>query len=296
MLARALLVAVVSIGIVGALVWRIPVHAQSDQNDREATTVSDRDLRAVEATISALQTSVAGQSTQIASLQTRLPSPTTAPATPALGTAPIPISNAFVVLYYYFVDDGKSTYVFGELQNVSRVPAIAPPIIFDFLDENGNSYGTDSVHPVYTWVPASGRMPFQSPSVMGGALRLGDWSSETVAAGEPYGDLTALDTSKLKVEGIPAEGSLDEYGVAEGSIHNTGDVSVGEVSVQTAIYDARQRFVGACWTLGGSPMIPPGKVVRFSVASGCGFLSAATESSQSKAMGPYFYRIILTVS
>jgi hypothetical protein len=283
-----------------AFAWTVPTRAQNEV------------ASGTEATISALETSVAEQSTQIAILKTQSPSsqrsetgtPTAVSAggdTPVLSAKPIKISKTFVVLYYYFAEYGQDTYIFGEVQNISEAPALIPDIVFDFLDEQGNSYGTESATPVYRWVPAKGKMAFETTSVMGGALRLGDWASEKVSAGDPYtfANLTDLDTSKLVVEGVPEAGSLDTYSEQEGKIHNTGKSSVGEVYVETLIYDTHGVFVGACSGMSGAK-IPAGKSLRFTVSGSCGFSSAATAATKlggpfAKGLtitGPYTYRAV----
>jgi hypothetical protein len=264
-------------------------------------SAADGDGNDAEATISALQT-------RIAELEGKSPEPATKPATstprpkattpaPDIETPapaptpsdPVPLNDAFELLYYYFAQDASTLYVFGEIRNVSDQPAVAPAVVFTFLDEAGNAYGDQIVWPVVGWVPGGDRVPFQQLNVLGSALLPGDWADVSVTAGEPYGILEDLDPSNIEIQGIPLEGPVHPL---HGTIQNNGPESIGPLTITIAYYDEEDRFVGSCTGKYLDLAIPPGRSIRLDIpAGGCGFLSIAKQATN--ANGPFTYRLFI---
>jgi hypothetical protein len=246
-----------------------------------------------EATIAALQTSVATQSTQIAILQESLLTATpSAGASPPFATKPIPISEDFVILYYYFAAGGASnrTYVLGELHNISDEPALAPLVVIEYFDENGFSYGKDAISPTRALVPAGGRTPFQAEQVLSGRFHPGEWSSETLTAG-PAVSADDPDFSVLRFDGVPAEGQRDEYAGKDGTLRNDGAVPIEDLLMMAAYYDEDDRFVGECFALLGVGL-PPGETVEFTVPEDCDVIEATSDALGAASDGPRTYQLI----
>lgn len=203
----------------------------------------------------------------------------------------IPLTDAFVLLGYYFVDTGDDLYLFGEMQNVSGQAAMAPTADFTFYDESGNVYGTEAVSPTSYWVPAGGRMPFQTLNVLGGALRPGDWADVQVTAGTPFWALEQVTLEGLEIQGGPLEGQVGDE--VQGTLLNTSPVPLGPITITVAYYDAEDRFVASCSGDYLDISIPPERSVRFDVytTGGCGFVSAAEGFPERGE--PETYRLIL---
>jgi hypothetical protein len=270
--------------MVASLAAFAPTWAQDDEPDYEAT-------------IAALETQVTELEATIAAGQT--PTPLAPTATPAPGSAvqadeAIPISDAFVVLYYYFAFEDGNLAVYGEMQNVSSSGQLAPYVSFTFLDADGNSYGSDQAAPTSHWVEAGQRMSFSLFSLLGGALAPGDWASVEVTAGDPASDFYIRDTSMLTIEGAPVEGPSEPV---SGRIVNSGATSVTGLSAYVDYFDEEGIYIGSC--TGFSPssdaIIPPGGSIRFEAGGGgCGNTAIAIAARGSQ--GPFTQRLVVTRS
>jgi len=269
---RSVVVLVWSVVLLATVFWS-PVAAQDDD---------------AEATIAALETRVAELEAQL--------EPTPSPeivGTPTLEEEPIRLNNSFSLLYYYFSTADDEINAYGEIVNTGDGAAVAPEIVFTFLDDARNVLGEDTGRPLHGWVEAGATMPFDSYPLLSGALLPGDWAAVEVSGGDDVFLGNALDNSMLSVEDIPATGPIDSLDSENrGKVVNNGEGPVSGVAVMTAHYDEDGYFVGSCNDDFLDITIQPGRFGRFTIYDGdCVNRTEAKVGRGSD--GPYTYRIIL---
>lgn len=201
---------------------------------------------------------------------------------------PIPLNESFELLYYYFVETNSQLYVFGEIRNVGDAPAVAPAVVFTFLDESGVAYGDETFYPAAGLVAGGDRVPFQALNVLGSVLSPGDWADIQATAGNVLGTVEQFDPVGIEIEDVPLEGAV---GPVSGSVRNDRTEPIGPLSFRQAYYDAEDRFVGHC-DVYLDVAIPPGRSVDLNLSGGgCGFVTVATQASGNGA--PRTYRLFL---
>lgn len=260
-------------------------------DEEEALAALEARVAAAEATIAALQTQVTelgGEST-VAATPRATDSPTQGPEMRIPSDAdPVPLNDDFELLYYYFAVRSSKVYVFGEMRNVGDEPAVAPRVIFTFLDEAGSPYGEEVIVPDLGRVPGAERVSFQALNVLDNALLPGEWAEVAVTAGEPVGSLADFEPLPLEIDGFQLEGPVAPL---QGTVRNTGPEPIGPVTIRIAFYDNEDRFVGFCSAAYLEVTIPPERSVRLEIPDGgCGFFNAATEATN--ATGPFTYRLL----
>lgn len=181
---------------------------------------------------------------------------------------PIPLTNSFVLEYFYFGAQDDDAWTVGLITNIGEDPTPAARLEVHGLDENGFEYGS------YWTVDANSLMvgPGESVVISGGVPDdpgIDALHSVRIEASEGI-VYWITGTNEVAVEGIPTEGRTADIAGKQATIRNVSDRPL-EAGVVVNYFGPDGVALGYCTSY--SRPIPPGKHLRIEVddpMSACG--------------------------